>query len=186
MTNLRNIMINKYEAVGVFASIGFMVIALFLLRFQAPNSLTQNIDTQSQVAAVTVVNENNKDQKEALFEALAGSLDKEGLVNKLVIDDIIIGSGNKAEVGNTVTVHYIGTLQNGQQFDNSNLRGEPFTFTLGENRVIAGWEQGLLGMKVGGERILVIPPEMAYGAKNTGPIPANSTLVFAITLLKIE
>jgi FKBP-type peptidyl-prolyl cis-trans isomerase len=163
-----------------------MVIALYLLQFETTTIAIQDTDGQSQVAAVAVVDENDTNQQEALYGALAGSLDEKGLVSKLVIDDIIVGAGAQAVVGDTVSVHYVGTLQNGQQFDNSNLRGEPFSFTLGENRVIAGWEQGVLGMKVGGERILVVPPGMGYGAQTVGPIPANSTLVFVIELLAIN
>lgn len=179
-------MINKYEAVGIFASIGFMAVALFLLRVDSVPSLVQEGTEASQVASIAVVDESNTNQKEALFGALENSLNNKGLVDKLVIDDVVIGHGDEVKTGDTVTVHYIGTLQDGQQFDNSNLRGEPFTFTIGQNRVISGWEKGLIGMKVGGERILVIPPEMAYGNQNVGPIPANSTLVFAIELLEIN
>jgi len=179
-------MINKFEAVGIFASIGLMVLALFLLRIESTPDLATVVDTQSQSAAVSVVDENIENENEALFGAIAGSLDQRGNVEKLIIDDVIIGSGKQAQVGDTVNVHYIGTLQNGQQFDNSYTRGEPFSFTLGENRVIQGWEEGLLGMQVGGERVLVIPPAMAYGSRNTGPIPANSTLVFAVKLVSIN
>jgi len=179
-------MINKFEAVGIFVSIGLMVVALFLLRIENTTFVTQNIDTDTLSAAVSVVDESNSDQSQALFGALEESLNEEGLVSKLIIDDIIIGNGEAAEVGDAVTVHYVGTLQDGQQFDNSNVRGEPFSFTLGQDRVIEGWEEGVPGMKVGGERILVIPPEMAYGSQNVGPIPANSTLVFVISLLDIE
>lgn len=179
-------MINKFEAVGIFASIGLMVMALFLLRFDTADTLSQAVEGQSQVASVAVVDESNINQQEALFGALAGSLDDQGAVSKLVIDDVVLGAGAEVVVGDTVTVHYIGTLENGTQFDNSNLRGEPFSFTLGENRVIAGWEEGVVGMKVGGERILVIPPAMGYGSANAGPIPANSILVFAIELLAIN
>jgi len=179
-------MINKYEAVGIFASIVFMVLALYLLRFDSAGSLALDIASDTQTASVAVVDESNNNQQEALFGALSGSVDEQGSVNKLIVDDVVLGNGAAAEVGNKVTVHYVGTLQDGQQFDNSNVRGEPFSFTLGQNRVIEGWEQGVLGMKVGGERILVVPPAMAYGAQKVGPIPANSTLVFAITLLEIE
>ena len=179
-------MINKFEAVGIFASIGCMVLALYLLRFDTTGTLTQATEGQSQAAAVTVVDKNNTNQEEALFGALASSLDGSGVVNKLVVDDVIVGAGAEAVLGDTVTVHYVGTLENGTQFDNSHTRGEAFSFTLGENRVIEGWEEGVLGMKVGGERILVIPSEMGYGAKNVGPIPANSLLVFAIELLAIN
>lgn len=179
-------MINKYEAVGIFASVGFMALALFLLRIETIPEIAQNFKGDTQTASVSIVDESNTNEDEALFGALKNSLDSSGEVTKLVVDDVVIGSGEGAQTGDVVTVHYVGTLQNGQQFDNSNLRGEPFSFTLGENRVITGWEQGLLGMKVGGERILVIPPQMAYGAQAVGPIPANSTLVFAIELLEIN
>lgn len=179
-------MINKYEAVGIFASVGFMALALFLLRIETIPEIAQNFKGDTQTASVSIVDESNTNEDEALFGALKNSLDSSGEVAKLVVDDVVIGSGEGAQTGDVVTVHYVGTLQNGQQFDNSNLRGEPFSFTLGENRVITGWEQGLLGMKVGGERILVIPPQMAYGAQAVGSIPANSTLVFAIELLEIN
>ena len=109
-----------------------------------------------------------------------------GDLNKLVIDDVKIGTGNEVKNGDTVVVNYAGTLQNGTEFDNSKKRGEPLTFKVGEGRVIQGWEQGLIGMKVGGQRILVIPPEMGYGNQSVGPIPANSVLVFSIELLEIK
>jgi FKBP-type peptidyl-prolyl cis-trans isomerase len=85
-----------------------------------------------------------------------------------------------------VSVHYIGTLQDGTEFDNSKKRGAPFEFKVGEGRVIAGWEEGLVGMQVGGQRVLVIPPEKAYGSNGVGPIPGNATLVFSIELLEIK
>jgi len=179
-------MINKYETIGIFASVGLMALALFLLRVDSASELTRVIETDSQTASVAVVDQTNENKQEALYGALADSLDDTGAVSKLIIDDVIIGGGAEAVLGDTVTVHYIGTLQNGQQFDNSNLRGTPFSFTLGQGRVIEGWEEGVVGMKIGGERILVIPPSMGYGSKNVGPIPANSVLVFSISLLSIE
>jgi FKBP-type peptidyl-prolyl cis-trans isomerase len=179
-------MINKYEAIGIFASIAMMTLALFLLRVETSPELAEIAADNTQTAAVAVVDESNENEKEALFGAIVESLDAQGTLGKLIIDDVVLGSGEEAKEGDAVSVHYIGTLQSGQQFDNSYTRGEPFSFTLGENRVIAGWEEGLIGMKVGGERILVIPPEQAYGSRNVGPIPANSTLVFAIKLLEIN
>jgi FKBP-type peptidyl-prolyl cis-trans isomerase len=79
----------------------------------------------------------------------------------------------------------VGRLENGQEFDNSKKRGVPFEFTLGEGMVIAGWEEGLLGMREGGERTLVIPPQFGYGSQAIGPIPANATLLFAIELVEV-
>ena len=88
--------------------------------------------------------------------------------------------------GDTVSVHYVGTLQNGTEFDNSNKRGAPFEFTVGGGQVIKGWDEGLVGMRVGGQRILVIPSDMAYGEKGIGPIPGGATLVFSIELIAIK
>lgn len=104
----------------------------------------------------------------------------------LIIEDIIVGTGAKAEAGKKVSVHYRGTLTDGTQFDNSYDRGTPFELTLGEGTVIPGWEQGLLGMAVGGKRKLTIPPELGYGARGQGPIPPNSTLVFEVELLTVK
>ena len=107
--------------------------------------------------------------------------------NKLVIEDIKAGAGAEAKTGTTVSVHYAGTLLNGTKFDSSYDRGQPFSFTLGEGRVIQGWDSGVVGMKVGGKRKLTIPPDLAYGAQSPSPlIPANSTLVFEIELLGVK
>ena len=92
----------------------------------------------------------------------------------------------EAKVGDTVLVHYTGKLEDGTVFDSSVERGVPFSFTLGENRVIAGWEQGILGMKVGEKKTLNIPPELGYGAMGVpGVIPANATLIFDVELVDI-
>ena len=106
---------------------------------------------------------------------------------QLVIEDLQVGQGEEVVSGNTVTVHYLGTLTNGSKFDSSYDRGEPFVFTVGEGRVIQGWEEGLLGMQVGGKRRLIIPSDMAYGERGAGAlIPPNATLVFEIELLGVE
>ena len=103
----------------------------------------------------------------------------------LTIIDIVLGEGEEAMSGQTVTVNYTGTLENGEQFDTSIGRA-PFPFPLGAGRVIKGWDEGVAGMKVGGKRKLVIPPELGYGSRNMGPIPANSTLIFEVELLKVN
>jgi hypothetical protein len=107
-------------------------------------------------------------------------------VTELKITDTQVGQGAEAKDGDTVFVHYTGTLTNGQVFDSSIPRGEPFSFQLGQGMVIQGWEIGIKGMKVGGKRHLVIPASLAYGDRAIGSIPANSTLVFDVELLKIE
>jgi FKBP-type peptidyl-prolyl cis-trans isomerase len=103
----------------------------------------------------------------------------------LVIEDLVVGTGATAVAGDTVTVNYVGTLTNGTKFDSSYDRGQTFSFRVGAGSVIAGWDQGVPGMKVGGKRRLTIPPSLGYGSQAAGPIPANSTLVFEIDLVSI-
>lgn len=105
----------------------------------------------------------------------------------LQITDIEKGTGEEANVGETVVVHYTGWLMDGTKFDSSVDRGTPFSFTLGERRVIPGWEKGVEGMQVGGKRELIIPPELGYGAQGAGGvIPPNATLKFEIELLEVK
>jgi FKBP-type peptidyl-prolyl cis-trans isomerase len=106
----------------------------------------------------------------------------------LQIEDLQVGTGAEAQAGQTVSVHYVGTLQaNGQKFDSSHDRGKPFDFPLGAGRVIKGWDQGVAGMKVGGKRRLTIPPHLGYGERGfPGAIPPNSTLVFEVELLGVR
>jgi FKBP-type peptidyl-prolyl cis-trans isomerase len=103
----------------------------------------------------------------------------------LVIEDLVVGTGATAAVGDTVTVHYVGTFTNGTRFDSSYDRNQPYPFRIGAGQVIAGWDQGVPGMKVGGKRRLTIPPDLAYGSQGRGAIPPNTTLVFEIDLLSI-
>ena len=99
----------------------------------------------------------------------------------------IKGDGELTKTGNSVIVHYSGFLSSGQKFDSSHDRGQPFNFTLGGNQVIKGWEEGLLNMKKGGKRTLIIPPELAYGSKGAGGvIPPNATLVFEVELVDFK
>jgi FKBP-type peptidyl-prolyl cis-trans isomerase FkpA len=105
----------------------------------------------------------------------------------LVISDQAVGEGPAAKSGDSVTVHYTGWLTDGKKFDSSKDHGKPFTFTLGAREVIAGWDKGVVGMKVGGKRKLTIPPELGYGARGAGGrIPPNATLEFEVELLKID
>ncbi|MFO0695222.1 MAG: FKBP-type peptidyl-prolyl cis-trans isomerase [Polyangiales bacterium] len=100
--------------------------------------------------------------------------------------DLVVGTGAEAVAGKQVTVHYTGTLTDGKKFDSSLDRNRPFVFALGKGQVIRGWDEGVAGMKVGGKRKLVIPPEMGYGARGFPPvIPPNSTLVFEVELLGV-
>jgi peptidylprolyl isomerase len=104
----------------------------------------------------------------------------------LKIEDLKIGQGQEVKNGNLVTVHYLGTLLNGQKFDSSYDRNQPFETQIGVGQVIQGWDEGLLGMKVGGKRKLTIPPELGYGNQDMGNIPPNSTLIFEIELLAVK
>jgi peptidylprolyl isomerase len=105
----------------------------------------------------------------------------------LRITDVVIGDGPEARSGQTVVVHYRGTLEDGTQFDASYDRGTPFSFPLGAGRVIKGWDEGVAGMQVGGKRKLVIPAELGYGARGAGGvIPPNATLIFDVELLEIR
>lgn len=115
-------------------------------------------------------------------------------VTELQVTDVVKGEGATANAGQDVVVHYTGWLyqpgepeNKGKKFDSSLDRGQPFVFPLGGGRVIQGWDQGVAGMQVGGKRLLVIPPEMGYGATGAGGvIPPNATLIFEVDLLEIQ
>jgi FKBP-type peptidyl-prolyl cis-trans isomerase len=119
---------------------------------------------------------------------------KEDTMNESNVEDFDVlgittiqqGDGQEAQVGDTVSVHYEGTLSDGTKFDSSYDRGQPFEFTLGDNYVIEGWEKGVVGMKVGEIRELKIPSSMGYGESGNGIIPGNAGLIFKIELLEIK
>ena len=123
-----------------------------------------------------------------IFLVLIGCNNKEIIMeNGLIIEDMLIGEGSVAEQYCILTVHYTGRLKSGKYFDSTNEIGrEPLRFTLGAGQVIKGWDQGLIGMKVGGERKLIVPPSLGYGDQDMGIIPPNSTLIFVVELIEIE
>lgn len=123
---------------------------------------------------------------EAPKDTASASINPMSDITELTIEDIRIGTGDLAKAGKTITVNYEGSLLDGTVFDSSYVRGEPFSFVLGAGDVIEGWDKGFDGMLVGGKRKLTIPASMAYGNHAIGQIPANSTLIFEVELLKVE
>ena len=124
----------------------------------------------------------------AIMLLVAGcSKDDKNMNGELIIEDIIIGQGAEAVKYSIITVNYTGWLEDGTKFDSSlNPGREPLRFTLGAGQMIQGFDQGILGMKVGGKRKLTIPPNLGYGSQDKGIIPPNSTLIFEIDLLIVE
>lgn len=153
----------KFNWKNIFIALGFSVLVL------------------SGFVLMSVINRESQDNNRDAGKAGVS----EGGVDQLQIEDLEIGSGQEVKNGDTVSVHYTGTLTDGTKFDSSLDRGEPFSFTVGEGSVIKGWDEGLVGMKIGGKRKLTIPPELGYGDKQAGSIPPNSTLIFEIELLDI-
>ena len=158
------------------------IIAIVGFYFLFQNS--QNNENEEQ----EINSSENNEQQEANSEAENKEENKKEVKNenqKLEIEILKEGTGEEAKNNNKVTVHYTGTLENGTKFDSSLDRGKPFVFTLGVGQVIKGWDQGVLGMKIGEKRKLTIPSELGYGSRGAGSIPPNSTLIFEVELLEI-
>lgn len=125
-------------------------------------------------------------QKNLMHQNSSANASSSGASNTgLIINDVVVGQGAEAKKGDVLSVHYILSLSDGTTIQNSKDFGAPFKFTLGAGEVIPGWEQGFEGMKVGGVRTVVVPPELGYGANQAGPIPPNSTLIFTIELVDV-
>lgn len=164
----------KPTQTGIAVAVALVVIAIFFIvpglsplhPALSSNGTTAEATTSNQIASTTMSTDTT---------------------NQLQITDEVIGTGATAVAGDSVTVNYVGSLTNGTIFDASANHGtQGFTFTLGAGQVIKGWDEGIVGMKVGGTRKLVIPPSLAYGTQAVGNvIPANSTLVFVVELLKV-
>lgn len=181
-------MFNKFELIGGAISVFMMAAAIYLVQV---NTVIFNTSDKAQSAtvlesakpAVIIVNEEDPTSK---FDQFKEAYNEEGILNSMIIDDIKLGDGDAVKIGDKVSVHYTGTFQDGREFDSSVKRGQPFEFTVGKGEVIKGWDEGLLGMQKGGHRVLVIPPDMAYGENDFGPIPGNSTLIFSIELVDVK
>lgn len=182
-------MFNKFELfVGVLCVIA-MASALYLVQVRVDSLSDSTVGQTAQLSetGIIVVPDTSAESREMAREAaFREAIDSRGNFSRMVIDDIKVGTGTEVKEDDTVLVHYAGTFQDGGEFDNSRNRGEALEFTVGAGMVIKGWDEGLVGMKEGGERILVIPPEKAYGEQGIGPIPPNTTLVFKIELLEVK
>ena len=170
-------MLSKFEIGGAAICFGLMAFGLYLIQ---SNSVLNGTAAPQEAA---VVESGLTVPGTAASEQIVAEPVK---ITSMVIDDVRIGEGKAVVDGDTVSVHYAGTLQSGQEFDNSRKRGAPFTFKVGAGQVIKGWDEGLVGMQVGGERVLVIPPEKAYGEQGIGPIPGGATLQFTVELVAIN
>ena len=127
---------------------------------------------------------NQQDQAKASPDANMGNVIT--TADGLKIEDQTVGTGKEVKSGDTVTVNYLGTLENGTKFDSSYDRNQPFTTQIGVGQVIKGWDEGIIGMKVGGKRKLTVPSALGYGSQSAGSIPPNSTLIFEVELVSVK
>lgn len=169
----------KPTQTGIAVALALVVVAAFLF-FQGFSPFKQPLQSAptSQVQTLQTTTQN---------QTASTTMPTTTPVTQLMMKDVIVGTGAIAAAGDSVTVNYVGSLTNGSVFDASAKHGATgFTFNLGAGQVIKGWDQGIVGMKVGGTRTLVIPASLAYGSQAVGNvIPANSTLIFEVELLKV-
>ncbi len=187
----------------------FLVLAISQLTNKGQEAIAEELKTEQSPNPVTEVTSiDSRPQKtslQALFDSAAPNQSKKQTLiasaNKTVIDhseneittdsglkyiDLEVGTGATPQRGDTVVVHYTGTLEDGTEFDSSRDRGRPFSFKIGVGQVIKGWDEGVSTMKVGGRRQLIIPAELGYGARGAGGvIPPNATLIFDVELIRI-
>jgi peptidylprolyl isomerase len=175
---------------GILISFGIVAVAVLVLFFAQPQSGSDNAIASEPPATIIANNaiENiNTTTEEPTMTAAANDADLVTTESGLKYKELKVGAGATPTQGQTVTVHYVGTLEDGSKFDSSRDRNSPFSFKLGVGQVIKGWDEGLSTMKVGGRRQLVIPPELGYGARGAGGvIPPNAVLIFDVELLKIS
>lgn len=167
------------------ACVVVLVVAQFTGRAEAVAS-----PQASAVAINTVLAQASSSPSSGSSSTGAAAMTDENIVTTpsgLKYVDIVEGTGEMPKKGQTVEVHYTGTLEDGRKFDSSRDRNQPFDFPLGAGRVIKGWDEGISSMKVGGQRKLIIPPDLGYGSRGAGGvIPPNATLIFDVELLEIK
>lgn len=190
---------------GILISLGIMVACCFILvvaqisygRQAAQAAQMAKTETVATASQAVVTNQSAIIQSEATIKDIPAIIAEKIMpenTNKTVTTDSGLkyvelkeGDGASPKKGQTVTVHYTGTLENGKKFDSSRDRGQPFSFKIGVGQVIKGWDEGVGTMKPGGRRQLIIPPDLGYGARGAGGvIPPNATLIFDVELLEIS
>lgn len=168
--------------VGIIIAVGIFGI-YFILNQQAPVVEIKNNPEEEPMKFIQEEKQSQSQNTDSQTQAVSPT----SSVKELKIEDEKLGDGVEVKSGDTIVIHYTGTLENGQKFDSSLDRGQPFETQIGVGQVIKGWDQGVIGMKVGGKRKLTIPPDLAYGEKGKPEaIPPNSTLIFELELLEIK
>lgn len=169
------------KKITIVITVAVLIIVGFLVTRKSEEKMTDTNTNLPQAASTPA-------QASPSAESTAGAVQATGsaMPSGLKIEDIKVGSGPEVKSGDTVTINYKGTLTDGTKFDSSYDRGTPFATQIGVGQVIKGWDEGVIGMKVGGKRKLTIPPDLGYGNRDIPGIPANSTLIFELELLGIK
>ncbi|MBW4630973.1 MAG: FKBP-type peptidyl-prolyl cis-trans isomerase [Iphinoe sp. HA4291-MV1] len=172
---------------AILLSVGFMLVCVVVLVLAQIGASKQDSAVAVQLTETTPALIQVQENNTLIASKTMSDANVVTTSSGLKYTDLKEGTGATPKTGQTVVVHYIGTLEDGTKFDSSRDRNSPFSFKLGVGQVIKGWDEGLSTMKVGGRRQLIIPPELGYGARGAGGvIPPNATLVFDVELLKIQ